>query len=109
MDICDGIIVADSPDSMHYTLPGSYTIRWVYSDSTGNSTTQLQTVIVEKILSDCPEDLNQDTLIDIQDYLMIVGDFGKVCTCCPGDLDQNQSIEVNDYLMVVGKFGQVCN
>ncbi|RYY65243.1 MAG: HYR domain-containing protein, partial [Chitinophagaceae bacterium] len=46
-DDCSGLINATSNDPLSYTAQGTYTIHWTYTDATGNSTQQEQTVIVK--------------------------------------------------------------
>ncbi|GAA4342912.1 HYR domain-containing protein [Flaviaesturariibacter amylovorans] len=43
---CDGVITATTADPTTYTTPGTYTVRWVYTDAAGNSATQQQQVTV---------------------------------------------------------------
>ncbi|MDB5251460.1 MAG: hypothetical protein JWP27_629, partial [Flaviaesturariibacter sp.] len=48
-DVCAGTITATTPDPVTYTAQGTYTIHWTYSDGSGNTTTQNQTVIVSDV------------------------------------------------------------
>jgi gliding motility-associated-like protein len=45
-DACAGIITATTTSPLSYSLPGTYTIVWVYDDGNGNSMPQNQTVII---------------------------------------------------------------
>ncbi|WKW47122.1 T9SS type A sorting domain-containing protein [Myroides sp. JBRI-B21084] len=46
-DNCAGILTATTTSALSYTNEGTYTITWTYNDGNGNTTTQLQTVVVQ--------------------------------------------------------------
>ena len=46
-DNCAGAITATTTDPISYTTQGTYAIHWNYNDGRGNTTTQLQMVIVQ--------------------------------------------------------------
>ncbi len=46
-DNCTGPVTGTTSDPLNYTVQGTYTITWKYTDSYGNSSTQTQTVIVK--------------------------------------------------------------
>ncbi|MDP6479931.1 MAG: hypothetical protein QGI75_07790 [Phycisphaerales bacterium] len=52
----------------------------------------------------CPEDLNGDGVIDVNDLLMCVGGFGTPA----GDVDGDGIGGVNDILMLIAAFGSTC-
>jgi uncharacterized protein (TIGR02145 family) len=55
----------------------------------------------------CPEDLNSDGYITIQDLLLILSEFG--CTSsCVYDITQDGSVAVDDLLLVLSEFGNTC-
>jgi hypothetical protein len=45
-DNCGGVIAGNTSDPRTYDAPGTYVVHWTYSDNSGNSTAQDQTVIV---------------------------------------------------------------
>jgi len=45
-DSISGKITGTTGDPLTYTRPGSYTITWIYDDGHGNTTTQVQTIIL---------------------------------------------------------------
>ncbi|MEI6083253.1 MAG: HYR domain-containing protein [Verrucomicrobiota bacterium] len=45
-DICAGTIIGSTTDATNYTALGTYTVHWRYTDLSGNSVTQLQTVVI---------------------------------------------------------------
>ncbi|GAA4318703.1 hypothetical protein GCM10023184_03070 [Flaviaesturariibacter amylovorans] len=48
-DNCAGTVTATTVDPLTYSAQGTYTIRWVYTDPAGNTSTQNQTVIVKDV------------------------------------------------------------
>lgn len=46
-DACDGTITATTSDPTTYNVQGTYTVTWTYTDASGNSSSQTQTVIVD--------------------------------------------------------------
>jgi len=46
-DACDGTITATTSDPTTYSAQGTYTVSWTYTDGSGNSSSQTQTVIVD--------------------------------------------------------------
>ncbi|HLP95794.1 MAG TPA: HYR domain-containing protein [Saprospiraceae bacterium] len=46
-DACDGTITATTSDPTTYNVQGTYTVTWTYTDESGNSSSQTQTVIVD--------------------------------------------------------------
>ncbi|MCB0524017.1 MAG: HYR domain-containing protein [Saprospiraceae bacterium] len=57
-DACDGFITATTTDPTEYTVQGTYSVTWTYTDLNNNSSTQTQTVIVDDTTPlelDCPE------------------------------------------------------
>jgi hypothetical protein len=54
-DGCTGqVITATTSDPLTYNAQGNYLIRWTYTDGSGNSSTQTQTVIVKDTLAPVP-------------------------------------------------------
>ena len=46
-DNCAGAITGTTTDPLSYTAQGNYTVHWKYNDGHGNSTIQLQNVVVQ--------------------------------------------------------------
>jgi len=46
-DNCSGSVMGTTTDPTSYTTQGTYIITWTYTDASGNTTTQTQTVIVD--------------------------------------------------------------
>jgi hypothetical protein len=51
-------------------------------------------------------DLNNDNKVDIFDYNIIVGNFGKTGSGIAGDIDANGKVDIFDYNLLVGNFGK---
>lgn len=48
-DACAGVVKATTSDATNYTARGTHTVHWVYTDLAGNSATQLQTVVIDRV------------------------------------------------------------
>lgn len=59
-------------------------------------------------LSTCPEDLNGNGLVEIQDILILLGDFGCSTPPCTGDLTDDGVTSVADMLAMLSVFGTNC-
>ena len=55
----------------------------------------------------CPEDLNSDGYITIQDILLILSEFGCISSC-ENDINQDGFVTVDDLLQVLSEFGNTC-
>jgi VWFA-related protein len=53
-DYCNGTITAKTSDPLTFTKQGTYQIQWAYTDSNGNSSTQLQTVTIHDTTAPIP-------------------------------------------------------
>jgi len=51
-------------------------------------------------------DLNNDNRVDIFDYNILVGNFGRTGSGIVGDIDSNNKVDIFDYNTLVGNFGQ---
>lgn len=55
----------------------------------------------------CETDLNNDSVINVSDLLMVIDQWGS-CVSCSADIDGNGEVDVTDLLAVVGTWGP-CN
>jgi hypothetical protein len=53
-----------------------------------------------------PGDLNSDGKVDINDYNLLMANFGKTGTGVVGDIDGNGKVDIFDYNILVGSFGK---
>jgi len=51
-------------------------------------------------------DLNNDNKVDIFDYNLLVGNFGRTGSGIQGDIDLNGKVDIFDYNVLVGNFGR---
>ena len=54
-DNCSGTITGTTSDPLTYSEQGTYSVTWTYEDNYGNSTTQVQSVIVDDISAPVPD------------------------------------------------------
>ncbi len=55
MDNCEGLIIGTTEDSLYYSEQGTYSVLWTYDDGNGNSTTQVQIIIIDDITPPVPD------------------------------------------------------
>ena len=56
----------------------------------------------------CPEDLDNDGLVNVNDILLLLGEFG--CTTdCTFDLNGVPGVDVADFLLLLGAYGLPCS
>jgi len=53
-DNCAGIITATTTDPLTYTMAGTFYITWTYNDGNGNTSSQIQTVVVSHNIAPFP-------------------------------------------------------
>lgn len=55
-------------------------------------------------------DLNQDAVVDINDYIIFAPAFGTTCSgaSCPTDFDNNGVTDINDFMIFAPAFGSRC-
>lgn len=49
-------------------------------------------------------DVDGDGIVNIEDILLILADFGSCAGACPGDLDDDGDVDVDDLLITLGAF-----
>ena len=59
-------------------------------------------------LSSCPEDLNENGLVEIGDMLLLLSDFGCEEPPCLADFNGDGTTTVADMLLLLGAFGTDC-
>ena len=53
----------------------------------------------------CPEDVNQDGVVDVLDLLIIIADWGTCTKSCAGDVNGDRQVNVLDLLIVIDNWG----
>jgi glutamine cyclotransferase len=71
-DNCQGLIVG-STDSLVFLTPGTRVITWHYTDGSGNTATQQQTIVVADNTSPVPDlqtlpQLNEECIVNVTNY-----------------------------------------
>ena len=61
-DACDGLITGTTSDPLSYTTQGTYSVHWSYTDTKGNISTQVQTVIVDDITAPAADEATLVTI-----------------------------------------------
>lgn len=61
------------------------------------------------ISAPCPEDLDHDGVVDIDDFLLFNSAFGDICMNCPEDFDGDGEVGVSDFLFFNSAFGTICD
>ena len=109
-----GEVVGTSPDAQGRVLIAQLTTDGTvvfdcniqYSEADGSTPVVTELSIVFQ--NNCPEDIDGSGLVDIQDILTVLTQFG--CSgMCMGDLDGDGSVAISDGLLVLGAFGSFCN
>ncbi|TVQ82313.1 MAG: DUF2817 domain-containing protein [Phycisphaeraceae bacterium] len=59
---------------------------------------------------DCPGDINGDFVVDLNDFVILAGNFGTTAgaTLSQGDLNGDGAVDLNDFVILAGNFGTVC-
>lgn len=56
----------------------------------------------------CPEDISNDGIIDINDFVQFNSAFGDTCSGCPEDINGDGVVEINDFFQFNSAFGTTC-
>ena len=91
-----------------FTTSGTVTLncnlQYRASDGTNPQATNLTLVFP----NNCPEDINGDGLVAVDDILILLSSFGCVGPTCTGDIDNDGVVGVSDILDVLGSFSLSC-
>ncbi len=63
-----------------------------------------QTIEIVEQESLCNADLNNDTEVNIDDLLVLIGSWGK-CDACPSDMNADGFVNVDDILLLISAWG----
>ncbi|MHC4785510.1 MAG: choice-of-anchor Q domain-containing protein [Planctomycetota bacterium] len=55
-----------------------------------------------QVATSCPADLDGDSVVRIQDFLVLLANFGS---SGPGDIDGNGTVDVQDFLLLLAAWG----
>jgi len=82
------------------TAPGASALSFFSVNSSGGGTPPPPPPTTK------PGDLNNDNKVDIFDYNLLVGNFGRTGSGIQGDIDLNGKVDIFDYNLLVGNFGR---
>ena len=59
----------------------------------------------------CPGDINGDGVVDLDDFIILAGNFGSGpgATLQQGDLSNDGFVNLDDFIILAGNFGNDCN
>ena len=95
-----GSVTFNAPD-------GGYTIRAVHAAQHGPVSVAEMTIGGSGRVSSCPEDINQDLTVDVNDLLSMLSGFGG-SGADGSDVNGDSLVDVNDLLQLLSAFGSPC-
>ena len=54
---------------------------------------------------DCVGDADANGIVDVEDLLVVLGEFNSCTSSCNGDFDQDGDVDITDLLEVIGNWG----
>ncbi|MAG24343.1 hypothetical protein CMI47_02080 [Candidatus Pacearchaeota archaeon] len=54
---------------------------------------------------ECPADINDDGIVDTQDLLIVISQWGAECNDCEGDINGDGNVDTTDLLLVISNWG----
>ncbi|MHC5004960.1 MAG: hypothetical protein ACYTJ0_17775, partial [Planctomycetota bacterium] len=91
---------AQSQASFTVETGGQYLIRIGGNDAYG-----LGMLEIAPVPTTCPADINGDGLVDVDDLLAVIGQWGGCPTGCGADINQDGQVDVDDLTAVVLNWG----
>ncbi len=102
------------PDASGRVLIGQFTtdgivtlncnLQYRAADGTNPQATNLTLVFP----NNCPEDVNGDGIVAVDDILILLSYFGCTGPACNGDIDGDDVVGVSDILSVLSAFSETC-
>ena len=79
--------------------------------NTGSFTSDLFTIDGLVPPPPCPGDINGDLVVDLDDFIILAGNFGSGPGMTPqdGDLNGDGFVDLDDFIILAGNFGSNCN
>ena len=91
------------------TVPGAYPITVRATSGTDSTMTAEVTTITTVEMPPPPWDLNEDGKINIQDLVLVAGEFGEVGVGLKGDVNGDGEVNILDLVLVASRFGEGTN
>ena len=54
---------------------------------------------------DCTSDINVDGIVDVNDLLILIADWGNCTDNCAGDLNEDGTVDIEDLLVLIAAWG----
>jgi hypothetical protein len=107
-DLCNGVINATTVDSLTYATAGTYNITWMYKDLQGNTSTQIQQVLITNGLPIV--DVQVSTSAICNGSLITLSGIGASAYTWTGGISDNVSFNIlaSDTYTVIGTDGAGC-
>ena len=88
---------------------GTYVLQSFDENGCPSETANVQVSITNCAAGGCPEDIDDDGLVAINDLLLLLAAFGCSDDPCPVDVDGDGSTAVGDLLQMLASFGDFCD
>ena len=58
-----------------------------------------------RLVASCPCDFNGDDIVDVNDLLILIADWGTCTDNCNSDVNDDGEVDVNDLLILIAAWG----
>ena len=91
-----------------FTTDGTVTLNCNLLYRAADGTSPQATGLTLVFPNNCPEDVNSDGIVAVDDILILLSNFGCEGPTCNGDIDQDGIVGVSDILSVLSSFSLTC-
>ncbi len=91
-----------------YSVSYGQTLYLSIESPSGESAIQGVQVPYEYYNSSCPEDINQDGFIGIEDFIQLNSAYGDSCSSCPEDINRDGQVGIEDFIQLNSAYGDSC-
>ncbi|UCD74200.1 MAG: hypothetical protein JSV91_10465 [Phycisphaerales bacterium] len=108
-DLYSGIYLGHGIQELYEIVAGWIPVHesWLFHEDGvigGGSSDDNDNGIPDECEDDCPEDLNDDDKVNIDDLFAILGAWG-FCDDCPEDLNDDGKVNIDDLFLILGAWG----
>ena len=89
-----------------FTTPGDYAITVTATSGTDSTMTAEATTTTTIEPPPTPWDVNDDGVVNIQDLVLVAGQFGESGEDLKGDLNGDRTVNIQDLVIVASHFGE---